>query len=134
MITAEGEAAISSDLQAFVYRNFVDQIEFHFVDRIAGTASYRVRYAFTRAWAGAQDDDSGGLRYQNLSNARFAVVVTYSATWQALPTAEKAAFNSTLQCAWGPAAAVSDGAGYWTSDRTYGSGGLGAARSVFRAY
>jgi hypothetical protein len=134
MISAEHEAAMSNDLIAYVYRNFVEEIEFRFIDRTLGTASYRLRYALTREWSGSQDDASGGLQYQNLAKADFAVIVTYSATWQALSPAEKGTFSSTLQCAWGPATAVSDGAGYWTSDRTYGSGGLGAARSVFRPY
>ncbi|MGH9891054.1 MAG: hypothetical protein ACREA0_03540 [bacterium] len=134
MITSEREGAIATDLTTCVYRGFVDQFEFLFVDRTLGTASHRVRYAFTRERVGSQDDASGGLQYQNLTNAEFTVVVAYSTTWQALSPADKEAFSSTLLCAWGPAAAVSDGAGYWTSDRTYGSGGLGAARSVFRAY
>ncbi len=134
VITPEREAAISNDLVAFVYRNFIEQIEFLFVDRTLGKAAYRVRYVFTREWAGSQDDASGGIQYQNLVNAEFSVVVTYSTNWLALSAAEQAAFKATLQCVWGPADTVSDGAGYWTSDRTYGSGGLGAARSVFRAY
>lgn len=135
MITAELELAIAEDIAAFLYRNFIEQVEFRFVDRTAGTASWRTRYAFTREWTGSQDDDAGGLQYQNLQNTDFKVVVTYSASWYALPAAEKEAFRATgLKCAWGPAGAVRDGAGYWTSDRTYGSGGLGATRSVFRAY
>jgi hypothetical protein len=134
MTTQEREEGIMNDLVAFVYRSYIEQIEFRFVRPASNTAPYRVRYAVTRSWAGEDDDDSGGLRYCDLRGTSFMVVVSYSEAWTTLPPNEKAAFLQGLRLPWGPAADVADGPGYWTSDRTYGSGGLGVVRSVFRPF
>ena len=134
LITAEYEQNVLEDLLLFIYRNYVDQIEFRFIDPATNACmDGSVRYAMSRNWEGDEDDDSGGLRYRNLQGASFNVVVWYSATWSALPDSEKAAFKQSLKLSWGPAN-VRDGAGRWVTDKTYGSGGLGATRSVFRAF
>lgn len=135
MISTEREESIMSDLIAFVYRNYVDQIEFRFVSDSYGHAVHRVRYALTRNWSGDDDDDSGGLRFVDLRGSSFAVIVSYASGWTSLSPDARAGFLQALRCFWGPIANVPDGPGYWTnSDRTYGSGGLGAVRSVFRSY
>jgi hypothetical protein len=134
MIDQEREEGILNDLTAFIYRNYADQIEFQFVSNATGTAAYRVRYSLSRSWAGEEDDDSGGLRYRDLRGTTFSAVISFSDTWKQLSADEKASFKAGLQRSWGPAADVADGSGYWTTDRTYGSGALGAERSVFRAF
>jgi len=134
MIDQEREEGILNDLTAFIYRNYADRIEFQFVSDTAGTATYRVRYSLSRNWAGDQDDDSGGLRYRDLRGTTFGAVISYSDSWKRLSADEKTSFREGLQRSWGPAADVADGPGYWMTDRTYGSGALGAERSVFRAY
>lgn len=134
LITAEREQEIVHDLQLFIYRNYVEQIEFRFVDTTTQRRRYAVRYSLTRAWSGDEDDEAGGLRYQDLGGTSFGVMITYSSGWSALPSQAKAAFRQSLKRPWGPAADVQDGTGAWATDRTYGSGGLGAARSVFRSY
>ncbi|MGQ0713722.1 MAG: HORMA-1 domain-containing protein [Gemmatimonadaceae bacterium] len=135
LITAEREQDVLEDLLLFIYRNYIDQIEFRFVDDATNVCrDGSVRYAISRNWAGNEDDDSGGLRYRDLRGTSFSVVVWYSATWKALSESEKATFRKSLKRPWGPADDVRDGAGAWVTDKTYGSGGLGATRSVFRAY
>jgi hypothetical protein len=134
LITAQREQDVRDDLLLFIYRNYVDQIEFRFVDPTTNACrDGTVRYAISRAWSG-DDDDSGGLRYRDLSGTLFSVVVSYSTTWNELSENEKAAFRQSLKRPWGPAAEVSDRGGVWVTDKTYGSGGLGATRSVLRFY
>lgn len=133
MIDQEREEGIAHDLTAFIYRNYIDEVEFRFVNDSTGTASYRVRYALNRGWSG-DDNDSGGLRYCDLRGTSFSVVISYTEAWQNLSSDDKVAFRDGLKRPWGRAADVADGAGYWTTDRTYGSGSLGAERSVFRPY
>lgn len=134
LISADREHDVVHDLQLFIYRNYIEQIEFRFVDTSTQGRRYAVRYSLTRAWSGDDDDEAGGLRYQDLSATSFGVIITYSSAWSALPEQAKAAFRQSLNRPWEPAADVRDGAGAWAADRTYGSGGLGAARSVFRSY
>ena len=134
LITAQFESDVAEDLLLFIYRNYVDQIEFRFVDSATNTRKYAVRYSLTRSWSGDQDADAGGLRYRDLTGTSFAVVISYSATWKALSAQTKAAFLQSLKGSWGSAADVRDGAGAWVTERTYGRGGLGATRSVFRSY
>jgi hypothetical protein len=134
LITADREQDVVHDLQLFIYRNYVQQIEFRFVDTTTQRRRYAVRYSLTRAWSGDEDDEAGGLRYQDLSGTTFGVIITYSSAWSALPEQAKATFRQSLKRAWEPAADVVDAAGAWATDRAYGSGALGAARSVFRSY
>ncbi len=133
MLTAEREEQIREDLIAFIYRNFVDQIEFRFVHPATNTACYRVRYALTRSWSGDDDDGSGGLRFRDLRGTTFSVIISYTRLWINLSENDKIVFRKTLKRSWDRAEDVADGSGYWTTDRNYGSGGLGASRSVFRA-
>jgi hypothetical protein len=133
LISTQFETEIAEDLLLFIYRNYIDQIEFRFLDLETNTRKYAVRYMLTRSWSGDEDDDTGGLRYRDLTGTSFTVVISYSATWKALSAEAKATFRQSLKRTWGPAADVPDGAGAWVTDRTYGSGGLGATRSVFRS-
>ena len=134
MLTEAFEASIANDLTAFIYRDFINSVEFAFVAPTTNTAKFRVAYSLIRTWSGESDDDSGGLRYCDLTGTTFSVFVTYTATWTSLAEAEKQAFCETLKCSWGPATRAPHGTGRWTTDRSYGSGSLGAARSVFRPY
>lgn len=134
LITPERERDVVEDLLLFVYRNYIEQIEFLFVDLATNTRKYAVRYPLTRSWAGDQDDDAGGLRYRDLSGTSFSVVIRYSQTWNALSEQDRSAFRQQLKRPWGAAADVADGVGAWVTDKTYGSGGLGATRTVFRSF
>jgi hypothetical protein len=134
LITSEREQGVVDDLLLFIYRNYIDEIEFRFVDPVTNTRKYAVRYELTRSWSGAEDDDAGGLRYRDLTGTWFSVVISYSATWNALSAQARADFRQSLKRPWGVADDVRDGTGAWATDRYYGSGGLGASRSVFRAY
>src|SRR5687768_6269188 len=62
IVTAQFENEAIEDLLLFIYRNYVDQVEFRFVDQITNARRYAVRYALSRSWSGEQDDDAGGLR------------------------------------------------------------------------
>ena len=132
LITTAYEEEVTYDLLQFIYRGLVDEIEFRFVAVGSNTRTYAVRYAMTRDWSGDDDDDAGGLRYLDLTGTSFQLTVTYSSTWRALPADAQTVFRRGLKRSWGPVNDVHDGVGAWVTDRTYGSGGLGATRSVFR--
>jgi hypothetical protein len=134
MITAEYEEQVAADLLLFIYRNYIKVIEFRFTNRTTGQRmDGSTQYDISRNFAGSADDDGGGLRQRNLSQAEFNIVVWYSDVWKTLTESERAAFRNSLKLTWGLAADAAPGGGAWVSDRTYASGSLSATRSVFRA-
>lgn len=132
MIDVQREEALGHDLQLWVYRGYTDQITFRFVTP-SRILSYALQYTFTRGRQNEVDEASGGLKYQSLEGAEFEPLVTPKAAWLALTTADRKAFQATLQLQWGPASPADDGAGAWVVDRKYGNGALGAVRAVYRS-
>jgi hypothetical protein len=133
MIDLRYEEETLYDLTLLVLRGFISRVEFRFVDSTYGTRRYAVRYDVDRNRGDVADDESGGLRWQDLRGTWFQTFIVYTAAYRMLTQSQQAALRAELKTAWGPAADVADGAGQWISDRTYGSGSLGAARSVFKA-
>lgn len=85
------------------------------------------------AGASASDDDPGRVRPgADISGATFYSYLTYSAGWDRLSEAERAAFRQGLpfQRSGAPQPGV---VGYFASDRTYSSGGRALDRSSVRS-
>jgi len=134
MISEEYELKLAEDLLQWVYRNLVQHFDFSFYDRSTRVRSHAVRYSITRAWAGDHADRSGDLRFAPIAGSDFRVTVTPNLVWAGLSLSGRQAFYATLNLRWGPETVqLIDAAGSWTTDHTYGSGALGATRSVFRS-
>lgn len=132
MIDQTREDDITYDLTLLVLRGFISRVEFRFVDSTSGTRRYAVRYDMDRNRVNDVDDKAGGLRWQDLRGTSFSSIIHYTPAFGALTTSQQMAVRRELKRPWGPASDVTDGAGQWSEDRTYGSGSLGAARSVFK--
>jgi hypothetical protein len=133
MITEATEAAYAADLTAWVYRGYVTDIQFWFLES-TGRPRYGPTYALDRQWAGQPGGEAGGLEYANLTGTTFHLRVTYSAAWQRLTAQERQEFYQTLALPWGTAPRIQTSGGSWTTDQTYASGSLAATRSVYRAW
>ncbi len=133
MMTEAREAALAEDLLQWIYRNYVHEIGFDFYHPSTSTRVHAIRYSITRTWAGDEDDLSGGLRYADVAGTEFRVILKPNESWAALPSGDQQTFYGTLNLAWGDnTLTLNDAGGVWTTDRMYGSGQLGATRSVFR--
>lgn len=133
MMTQEREEEFAEDLLLWIFRNYASTIEFSFYDAGSNTRRFAVKYAIDRAWGG-DDQDSGGLRYADVTGTQFRVTVSTNDDYGRLSSADLEGFHRALKMPW-PTQSVrlTDGQGFWTSDRSYGSNGLGVARSVFRS-
>ena len=86
------------------------------------------------AGAAANDDDPGRVRPgADIAGASFYSFLTYSATWDEMTDAEKAAFKNTLpfQRTGGSEPGVN---GYLQDDRIYSAGGRALNRASVRSY
>jgi len=78
------------------------------------------------------DSRSGGVpRGADISGASQFSFMDYSQKWWDLSPADRDAFKATLPVDRTPGSAPTDGAGYWTADRSYAAGGAGVQRRVF---
>jgi hypothetical protein len=133
--TAEFEAWTAEDLYQWIYRGHAAEIELAYVDTVNHQRRFSLRFTVRRDGSVAADDDPGGIPFHKVTGAVFAVRVTGTREWKAKSKAEKQKFYESLSGSWGPAEyALKDGQGYWMSDRTYASGGLGVPRAMFRPY
>lgn len=80
------------------------------------------------------DDDPGKIRpWADVTGATFYSYLTYSASWDALTSAEKDAFRKTLPISRG-GAAEPEVSGYLVQDNTYSAGGRALGRASVRSY
>lgn len=80
------------------------------------------------------DDDPGRIRpWADITGATFYSYLTYSASWDALTSAEREAFKKTLPIFRG-GAAEPEISGYLESDNTYSAGGRTLGRASVRSY
>ncbi len=86
------------------------------------------------AAANGSDDDPGRVRPgANIADASFYSYLTYSAKWDVLSAADRAAFKETLAVKRHDAEAPG-AQGYFVDDLTYSSGGRSLGRSTMRGY
>ncbi|CUJ21868.1 hypothetical protein CUR95_23370 [Bordetella bronchiseptica] len=94
-----------------------------------------LRYTANDLAGGGTDDDPGRvLPGRDISGAQFCSFLTYSATWDALTSEQRAAVKQQLplQRVSGSEVAVSNG--YFADDKTYSSGGRSLGRASVRSY
>ena len=90
--------------------------------------------AYDLAGDTANDDDPGRIiPGADIGGASFYSYLTYSTAWDALTSAEQAAFKSGLPFQRGGAPEPSVN-GYLSDDRTYSSGGRALSRASVRSY
>jgi hypothetical protein len=78
------------------------------------------------------DSRSGGVpRNAEVSRATQFSYLTYSQKWRDLSQVDRDAFRAALPIARTPGASPTDGAGYWTTDRSYSAGGAAVQRRTF---
>lgn len=79
-------------------------------------------------------DDHPGKIYPwvDLKDATFYNFLTYSLKWFWLSPSERERIEQTLPFRRTDGSLPSDGNGYWTSDRSYCSAGLGVTRQTFK--
>jgi hypothetical protein len=94
------------------------------------TVRYEVREDNTLA------DDNSGRVYPgaDVSGAGWFSYLITNGKFARLSAAEQHAFNDRMPIARTAANEPGDGDGYWTSDKSYASGGWGTARQTFRAH
>ena len=123
-----------SEVIALLKAGYLDTVSYGF-KRDGEWIEPMLRYtAQELAAAAANDDDPGRVRPgADISGASFYSFLTYSAAWNELTHAEKAAFKNTLpfQRTGGSEPGVN---GYFEDDRTYSAGGCALNRSSVRSY
>jgi Bacterial HORMA domain family 1 len=114
-------------LAAGYLRTFEDGFETSDGRRVV-TVRYEIRSD------GTLTDDRSGRVYPgaDISSATHFNFVTYTDSFLNMSKADRDAFKATLPVQRVSQAERSDGNGYWVSDRSYASGGVGAQRGVFR--
>lgn len=132
--TQQFETETAEDLYQWIYRGHAAEIELAYVDPGTLERRFALRYRVNRDGSMGADDEPGGIPFHKVAGAVLHVVVSGTPEWRAKAAAEKQKFYDTLNGSWGLAAALKDGNGYWTEDRTYSSGALSAPRSIFRPY
>ena len=81
-------------------------------------------------------DDSPGkvVSFVDVSGAVFYNFLSYSRKWFDLNESERDRIKRSLPIQRSTGELPSDGAGYWVSDRSYSSNGIGFSRQTFRPY
>jgi hypothetical protein len=86
------------------------------------------------AGASANDDDPGRIRPgADITGATFYSYLTYSTTWDALSSSERAAVKVRLPIQRSDASQPGV-SGYYADDKTYSSGGRALSRATVRSY
>jgi hypothetical protein len=124
----------------------IDAYETEFVELLAGGYLFRSEYGFKRdgdrvvsvrytVRPGSDEPDRAGSvpATADVSAASFFSYLEYSGAFLALSSAEKQAVENTLPLSRTPGAGPGNGSGYWTTDKTYGAGGVVASRETFNS-
>ena len=81
------------------------------------------------------DGNPGGVFARaNVSGGTWYSFLTHSWKFDALSQTERDRFKGSLPVKRTPGQAPADGNGYWTTDRSYSSDGVGTQRRTFREY
>ena len=81
------------------------------------------------------DEKSGGVYARaDISNAEWSSFLTYSSEWASLSNAAKQQIKARITIKRVPGKNPQDGSGYWVTDKSYSSQGVGTQRRMFRSY
>jgi hypothetical protein len=121
----------AEELAQYINEGYVKEYEFGYQK-----SNHRVvtwRYKVDENGLISTDDRSGKIvPYVDIQGASFFNYLTQNSRFFQLSSAQQARFKSGLPIQRTNGDPPSDGAGYWTSDRNYYSGGQGLARQTFQ--
>ena len=81
------------------------------------------------------DGKSGGVYARaDISGAKWFSFLVYSRKWSSLPPGAQQEIEARLPLQRSSGQAPQDGSGYWVTDRSYSSKGIGTQRRTFRPY
>ena len=120
------------ELTEFLVAGFIHTIEYGFKksDQRVVSLLYNVDAA-----GNLSDDRAGGVYARaDTTGASWFSYATYSSAYWALTSTQREDFKKKLPFDRTSGNAPSDGAGYWTVDRSYSQDGSGVRRQTFRPY
>ena len=111
---------------------YVDNVEYGFKRHGQRIVSL---YYEARTDGSLSDGKSGGVYARaDISGASWFSFLVYSGKWASLSPGAQQAIEARLSIKRSHGQAPGDGNGYWSTDRTYSSQGIGVQRRTFRPY
>ena len=122
-------AAYLEELAQLIKGGYVHSYEFGFKKNEERIVCWR----YTVGPSGALESDRPGKvpAWVDVSGANHYNFLTPSSKWYALTESQRNEIEAALPIQRGTGSLPSDGAGYWTSDKTYAAGGVAASRETF---
>jgi len=121
----------AEELAQYLNAGYLEEYEFGYTKGGKRIVSWRYR---VDASGQLTTDDRAGkvVAYVDITGAVFFNYLTQNPKFFKLSSEQQARFKSDLPIQRTPGDPPSDGAGYWTSDRNYFSGGCGVSRQTFQ--
>lgn len=121
----------AEELAQYINEGYVSEYEFGYQRDNKRVVTWR--YKVDDNGLISTDDRSGKVvPYVDIQGARFFNFLTPSTRFFMLPSDQQARFEAALPIQRPNGSPPADGAGYWTSDRNYYSGGQGLNRQTFQ--
>jgi hypothetical protein len=121
----------AEELAQFLNEGFLSQYEFGYQRNDVRVVTWR--YSVDEYGRLTNDDRAGKVvPYVDVAGAAFYNFLTSNWKFATLSDAEREAFESDLPITRTPGQPPADGSGYWTTDRSYVSGGRGLSRETFQ--
>lgn len=123
----------SDELTTLLRDGYVSEYEFGFKKDDKRVLSWRYRVTSDGS---IETDDRPGKMYSDVdvSTTTYFNFLTYSDKWYELSQRERDRIEEGLPFKRSAGSLPTDGAGHWSSDRTYSASGTGVSRSSFRPY
>lgn len=120
------------ELAQLIRGGYIDSYEFGFKKDENRVVCWR----YIIASSGRLESDRPGKvqAWVDVTGASYYNFVTYSSKWWSLSDAERTKFKAELPIQRSTGSLPGDGLGYWSSDKTYASGGMAANRQTFVPY
>lgn len=120
------------ELAQLIKGGYIESYEFGYKKDGSRVVSWR----YTVDASGQLESDRPGKvqAWVDVAGASYYNFVTYSYKWSQLSDTERSKFKASLPIQRGTGTLPVDGLGYWTSDKTYASGGMAANRQTFVPY
>jgi hypothetical protein len=120
------------EMTEMLIKGYVKSVEYGFKrgDERLLSLKYEVRFD------GILSDNHSGRIYAraNITGASFFSYMIYNNAWFNLSESERREFEAILPIKRTYGEEPTDGAGYWSNDRSYSSDGVGTQRRIFRPY
>lgn len=121
----------AEELAHYLNNGYVSEYEFGYQKNNQRVVSWR--YKVDENGLLTVDDRPGKVvPYVDISDASFFNFMTWSWKYSQMSEAERSRFKEALPVKRGTGSPPTDGAGYWTTDRNYYTGGRGLNRQTFQ--